>query len=128
MPFTPSARGTFSFDTASTSYPEISLDLNGDGSVDDRIVPDEAQLTLAELLATFRNKIETLELQKGVKQSLLKKIAKLEKKIAKGKNKKIEKVLALLVRRISQFEKKVKLSEDDATILKELLDQIDSKL
>jgi len=62
----------------------LSIDQNGDGN-EETIFPDGSELFLNQLLALIKEKIQSLNAKDKLKQSLLKKIGNLEKKIEKKK-------------------------------------------
>jgi pimeloyl-ACP methyl ester carboxylesterase len=114
----------------------ISLDTDGDGEVDETISPDDTELSLEELLILLRETVQGLDIENKLEKKILKKIDKLEKKIEKSKEKKDEnKALKKIKKEISKFSKEInkksnkgKISDEDAEVIIDLLDQIEDVL
>src|SRR3989344_6565676 len=105
---------------------ELSLDNNGDGSVDETILPDGTELSLNELITQIKAKISTLTITDKLKQNLLKRISSLEKKIEIKKQKNV-KILTNLKNKISKQEMKGKINSADATEITNLLDLLEAQ-
>ena len=129
IPVTLGTRGEFHVTTSSVDT-FISLDANGDGQVDTVVAPDGyiAPPTLGELIAALKAKIESLEVKPKLKEKLLNKIAKLEKKIAKNRNQKAGQVAVRLQDQVVKKSEKGKISDADSEVILELLNQIEAAL
>src|SRR3989344_5549975 len=139
IPVTTNLTGNLNLGDSST----LSIDQNGDGN-EETIFPDGSELSLNQLLALIKEKIQSLTATDKLKQNLLKKIYNLEKKIQKlgikqsQKNdmlKRVEKLenkqrlvktLSNLTINITKKEQKGKISATDAQELVNLLGQIES--
>ncbi len=137
IPTTPSTSATFVVDSTTPQNTVINLDTNSDGTTDDTIRADGTELSLDELIVLFKQKISTLIVTDKLKQSLLKKIASIEKKISDNKNKSIKsvnpdkkqaltKALANLAKDITKKAVNGKISDVDAQALLDLLTQIEA--
>ena len=105
---------------------ELELDEDGDGEVDEIIAPDDTELSLNELLAQLKEKVQGLDIKDKLKKNLLKKIENLEKKIEKKKEKNA-KILAKLENKITKQEEKGKLDSADADELLALLEELEAQ-
>lgn len=114
------------------SYPEsnyvLKMDQNGDEVFEQTIEPDE-QVDLKVFLNLLRDTISSLGLKPKLKNDLLAKIDKIEKKLVKGKVKKVNKELSKFVKRLELDKGRLKnISQINKEILidsiKDLLNQI----
>ena len=105
------------------------IDADGDGLPDVSISPG-AGVTVEELLALLKGIIKTLDLPDKREKSLIKKIEKIEKILAKEpKNERAQKMktkaaFSALEEKIKQFEKKKLLTKDEARELLEIVEKI----
>lgn len=131
LPTTLDTEANFTLETASPGNTQIVLDTNGDGITDETVFPDGQQPTptLSELLALVKEKISSLDVKDKMKQKLLKKVAVVEKKISKEKKtEKVLKALDNLSKNIDKKSTKGKISDADAQVLLDLLEQIESMI
>jgi len=128
MPTTSNTIANFTIQSATPEDTIISLDTDGDGTTDETISPDgtEEEPTLSELLTLLKEKVAGLNIKDNLKKQILKKIEKLEKKIARQKKK--IKTPAQLEKRISKLVNKGKISASDAQELLDILEQIESMI
>ncbi|OGG72363.1 hypothetical protein A3H77_00250 [Candidatus Kaiserbacteria bacterium RIFCSPLOWO2_02_FULL_56_11] len=128
MPVSPGTNATFVVDSATPETTEIGIDINGDGDTDLIAVPDGTEPSIEQIIALLKAKIEVLDVKKNLKQRLLKKVQKLEKKIAKQKDKQTVRVLMNLEKKIVKNEEKGKLSDADVEEILLLLEQLENAL
>lgn len=130
IPVTPSTIAQFTIDTGSPEETAIAVDEDGDGVIDTTVQIDgyESTPTLAELFAKLKEKIQQINIKDKLKQKLLKKIEKLEKKIAKHKERKASKLILKLEQSILKKTEKGKISESDAEAVLKLLNAIEQAL
>lgn len=104
----------------------LTLDIDGNGEIDQVISPNGQELSLGDILALLKSKAQSLSAKDKVKQNLLKRIENLEKKI---ENKKIKnaKILEKFKNKISNQELKGKISAGDAASILELLEYLEVK-
>jgi len=124
IPTTSSTFATFVIDSSIPENTSISLDTDGDGEVDETILPDGTELSLSELIVLLKANVEELDIKNKLKKNILKKIKKLEKKIEK-KIKKNTKDIEKFGKKISKEEMKGKIdtaSADEILLLLELLE------
>ncbi len=122
IPVTTNLEGNLNLGESTT----LSIDTNGDGSVDETILPDGTELSLNELIAQIKAKISTLTIKDQIKQNLLKRISNLENKI-ENKKQKNAKILTNLKNKISKQEMKGKINTADATEITNLLDLLEAQ-
>jgi len=103
----------------------LSIDQNGDGN-EETIFPDGSELSLNQLLALIKEKIQSLNATDKLKQNLLKKINNLEKKIEKKKEQN-SKILTKFKNKITKQELKGKINTTDANSIIELLDLLEAQ-
>lgn len=129
IPVTPETEATF---TVAEPIEDtlINVDLDGDGQIDTTVVPDGyvAPPTLEELIASLRTEIETLAVKPKLKEKLLKKIERLEKRIAKDKLERASKTVMNLEKKITKKTTKRKITDTEAETLLKLLDAIEEAL
>lgn len=114
IPTEAQTRASFSLSGGALDNVAISLDRDGDGVIDANISPDSAP-SLIELLALLKGYIAELSIKNGTKKNLIKKVERLEKKIAvqKDKNKKI---LTALKKKIEKASTKKKLEGSEGLL------------
>jgi len=95
----------------------LSIDSNGDGTVDQVTGPDK---TLAELMSTLRGRIQSLNATDKVKQNLLKKIDNIVKKID-TKRAQNTKILANIKNKINKQGLKGNINSADVNSIIEIL-------
>ena len=105
---------------------ELEIDENGDGEVDETVSPDGTELSLNELLALLKEKIQGLDIEGKLKKELLKKIETLEKKIEEKKEENA-KIITKFRDEITKQESKGKLNTADAEELLELLELLEAQ-
>lgn len=129
IPVTLTTTGTF-FIAATSTDTFITIDQNGDGQTDSTVAPDGyvPPPTLAQLIKSLKAQIQALNTKPKLKEKLLNKVEKLEKKIAKNKTQKVSKVLIKIGNKITQRAGKGKISESEAEELLKLLKQIEDTL
>ena len=121
IPVTTNLTGNLNLGDSST----LSIDQNGDGN-EETIFPDGSELFLNQLLALIKEKIQSLNAKDKLKQSLLKKIGNLEKKIEKKKEQN-SKILTKFKNKITKQEMKGKINTTDANNIIELLDLLEAQ-
>lgn len=129
IPVTPTTFGSFSTDpVAGETF--ITLDTNGDGQGDTTIAPDGyvPPPTLEELIASLKVKISEIEATPKLKEKLLKKVEKLEKRIAKDRLKPAGKVIVNLEKKLSKKLEKGAISNTDSQVILDLLIQVEEAL
>lgn len=124
IPVTISASAELELD--GTEEPQINLDSNGDGEVDQVIAPDGSELSLEEIIALLKEKINSLNVKDKLKKNLLKRVEQLEKKIEKKKHKN-QKILEKLEKKIDKKVEKGKIDGADAEELATLLDELEAQ-
>ena len=128
IPVLPGTEATFTVDSAAPQNSEIEVDTNGDGDIDLIIVADGEEISLEEIIAFLKMKIEALDVKKSLKKDLLKRVERLEKKIAKNKKKQASKVIVRISKGVAKKAEKGKLSDADVQEIFALLDQIEKAL
>ena len=78
---------------------DLEVDIDGDGEIDQVVAPDGSGLSLEDIIAILKEKIQNLDSKEKLKTKLLKYVEKFEKKIEKKKQKN-QKI-------IDKFQKKV---------------------
>lgn len=122
IPVTTSLLGTLDVENSL-----LTLDNNGDGEVDEVVIPGGEDISLEDLFALLKTKIESLNTKDKLKQNLLKKIGNIEKKIEKKKARNA-KILERFKNKISVQELKGKITASDAQSIIEILDYLDTKV
>ncbi len=125
---TASTSATFVVNSSSPQDTHIQVDSNNDGQVDMYVAPDNQPLTFNELLVNLKTVIRNLAVKDKLKTNLLKKVANMEKKIAKQKNKKASKTVMNLEKQITRKANKDKISDTEAQDILNLLSQIENAL
>jgi hypothetical protein len=124
IPTTPNTSATFSIDSASLQESSIQVDQNGDGQTDTYVAPDGKALSLVELIVNLKTAVNGISFPKPQqKTQLLNKIANIEQKIAKQKEKQ-SKILVKLQTQIAKKVGKGKIDQGTADDLNILLDQL----
>ena len=124
IPTTANTSATFNVDSTSPQDSHIQIDQNSDGQPDTYIAPDGGTLSLAELIVNLRTAVQNLSFAKPQqKTQLLNKIAVIEQKIAKQKEKQI-KILQKLQTQISKKVAKGRVDQAWADEVGALLDQL----
>ncbi len=109
---------------------KIDLDQNGDGNPDTTILPDgySETPTLEQLILSLKSEILALNVKEALKKKLLKKVEGLEKRIQKQKNHKASITLVNLERKIAKKTEKGSISNAEAEVVLNLLDEIGKAL
>lgn len=128
IPTTESTKAAFEINSITPEEAIIEVDTNGDGNVDEEVLADEAELSLEELIALLKQKIQALDAKNKLKKKLFKKIEDIEKKIAKDKKKKAQKIIHNLGKKVSKKEMKGKIEAASAEEILELLERIENEL
>ncbi len=129
IPVTASSMATISLQSLVASSTVLALDVDGDGSVDATISSGEG-LSADDLVGLLKGFVSTLNLPEKKDKQLSKKIEKLQKvlekeyKNDKNKKHKTKETIASLKKLIQQFQKKNLLTQDEATSLLNILEQI----
>ncbi len=126
IPTTENTNATSTVDSVVPEEAVIEIDLDGDGETDVLITADEAELSLNELIALLKEKIQALDIKKKLKKDLLKKIERIEKKVEKKKHQNA-KLLAKFEDKITKQDAKGKLDTSDAAEILELLDILEAQ-
>jgi len=121
IPVTTNLTGNLNLGDSST----LSIDQNGDGN-EETIFPDGSELSLNQLLALIKEKIQSLTATDKLKQNLLKKVENLEKKIQKKKEQN-SKILTKFKNKINKQELKGKINTTDADSIVELLNLLETQ-
>ncbi len=114
---------TFIINSAAPQDAHIQLDQNSDGQIDMYIAPDGGTLSLAELLTNLTTTVQSLTIKDKLKTQLLNKIAIIQKKIDKQKQKQST-VLAKLQAQIAKQAGKGKIDSATAASISALLDNL----
>lgn len=115
--------------TISNSEPStLSIDTDGNGVTDVFVAEDGGALTLAQLLFNLKTYIQGMDVKEKLKKELLKRIEKIEKKIAKNKLKQATKAVMSFEKRINKKGWKRRISDADAREVLNLLEQIESAI
>lgn len=127
IPTTSSTSAAFTVQSTAPENTAIAVDNNSDGTTD-TIVPADGnqEVSLNELIVLIKGKISTLNIKDKLRQSLLKQIANLEKKIENKKQRNL-KVIANLSKKISKQELRGKISAVDAAGIMSLLDLLEAQ-
>jgi pimeloyl-ACP methyl ester carboxylesterase len=130
IPVTSSTEGVFEINAESPEGAIIRIDSNKDGVFDSSVPPDGyvAPPTLAELIANLKTKILSLRVKEKLKEKLLKKIERLEKKIAKQRQIRATKIIMNLEKKIQKKAQKGRISDTDAESILDLLEEIERAL
>lgn len=128
IPTTPTTEATLVVDTSAPQNAHIEIDTNNDEIPDTYVAPDGGTLTLAELLVNLRTYIQGMEIDEKLKKNLLKKLDKIEKKLAKQKNKSASKAVMNLEKKVSKKGEKGKISDADVEEVLSLLEQIENAI
>lgn len=104
----------------------IALDTDGDNIVDENISKDETSLSVSTLIALIKDKVLSLNGKDKLKQSLIKRVESLEKKIEIKKQKNI-KVLASFKQKMTNLALKGKIGNADATEIAVLLELLEAQ-
>lgn len=126
IPTTLNTSATFTVESVTPEDTVITLDLNGNGEEEIISADGSAELSLNELITLMKEKISALVVGDKLKQTLLKQISSLEKKIENKKQKNI-KILANLEKKISNQEIKGKISTADAVEIANILDILEAQ-
>lgn len=108
------------------SMDALKVDINGDGTADEAIVPDEEKVSLDDLISTIKEKIPSLSTTGKYKQKLLKSMSNLEKKIENRKQKN-GKILESLKWKVSKQEARGKIASVDAEEIIMLVDFLETR-
>lgn len=125
LPTSPETKASFDVNPSTETEVLIVLDTNGDGVADEAIEPDGSEPSLTELLASLKAKVVMLSIADALKQSVLKRIAAIEKKIEKRK-KQNAKILASIGRDISRLETQERITSADAADLLTLITELEA--
>lgn len=128
LPVTPNTEASFTVTSTAPDQTVILIDEDHDGNPDLTVRPDGSTLSLPELLNILKSNISALEAKNSLKQKLLKKIDKLEKRIGKQKLNLANKTLDQISRKINKKVADSKISETEANEILEILDQMESLL
>ncbi|KND51727.1 MAG: lecithin-cholesterol acyltransferase [Parcubacteria bacterium C7867-001] len=124
MPVTPSVSATFSIDGTTLVNTELEVDQNGDGQVDTYIPSDGSNLSIEHVLSNLKNAVQNLNASAKVKTQLQNKIANVETKIAKQKQKQTNSLSKIKM----QLEKKAEKGRIDASTANTLIALLDELL
>lgn len=128
IPTTLQSSATFVVDSTVPANTIIEIDEDGD-TIPDRIIsPDLKDLTLQELITALKVKIQSLDVTQRLKNNLIKKVERIEKKIVKRKSDTVSKAVMNLGKRIIKKGERGKISNADVQEILNLLDQIQSAL
>jgi pimeloyl-ACP methyl ester carboxylesterase len=130
IPVTTDTTAEFIVDSQTPADSVVEVDSDGDGQIDTTVAPDNSSTppTLSELIANLKNKVQSLDIKEHLKAKLIKKIERIEKKIAKQKNIKASKILLNIEKKIIKKGNKGKINESDVNEILDLLDQIEKAL
>lgn len=128
VPTTGNTSATFALNGTAPEEAVIKLDVDGDGDVDEEVLADGTELTLEELIALLKQKIQALDAKNKLKKNLLKKVEDIEKKMVKDKKKKAEKAIKIVGKQVSKGAAKAEIDAASAEELLRLLEQIESAL
>jgi hypothetical protein len=124
IPTTLNTSAAFTLDSAAPQEASIQVDQNGDGVTDTYVAPEGHPLSLAELIVNLKTAVNSISFPKPQqKLQLQNKIANIEQKIAKQKEKQ-SKILAKLQVQIAKKVGKGKIDQGTADDLNILLDQL----
>jgi hypothetical protein len=134
IPVVPALKGTLDF-SATSSYPILSLDVDGDGKEDAALSPGNERNPIS-YMNILRKIISTLELRKDVQKNLEQRLDKIIALQAKGKQKNIlmtldafNKKLDMLSTRLSKKESSIKkIDSAVALVISNLLNELFQKL
>lgn len=129
IPTSQNTAASFDVDSSTPQNTIVEVDQDGDGQVDQNVMPDgtqPAEPSLNELLTLLRTNIQNLTATDKIKQNLLRKIDNLEQKIVK---KKIQnaKILAKFEDNISKKTLRGKIDIVTAASIVELLDLLQAQ-
>jgi len=125
----PTTKSSSAVIVVESDFPEtavVRIDEDGDGVVDLTISPDAENKTFQKLLAELKTLVQNLTSTDKMKNNLLKRIDKLEKKIEKQKVKK-SKTLKNLEKQITKKENKGKIDKSSATELIFLINELQTQ-
>lgn len=124
IPVTAQTNITFGIDSTVPEKVTVQIDQNGDGQTDTYVAPDDATLSVAELIVNLKTAINGISFTKPEqKMQLLNKLAAIEQRIAKQKEKQT-KILEKLQTQIAKKAGKGKIDQATANDLNVLLDQL----
>jgi hypothetical protein len=124
IPTTSNTSATFTLDSAAPQEASIQVDQNGDGVTDTYVAPEGRPLSLAELIVNLKTAVNGISFPKPQQKiQFLNKVANIEQKIAKQKEKQ-SKILAKLQTQIAKKVGKGKIEQGTADDLNILLDQL----
>ncbi|MEK7530423.1 MAG: hypothetical protein AAB573_01000 [Patescibacteria group bacterium] len=109
--------------TAQASSPNLDIDQNGDGQIDAVVMPDGTAISIEQVIASLKTATQSLSITEKLKTNLLKRIASIEKKVQKQKEKQ-SKVLANLTVQISKKAGKGLIDSASATELTIIVDEL----
>ena len=130
IPVTPQTVATFDISDAPITETPITVDENGvitTVTPDDYIPPSPSDPTIAELIATLKTKIQSLDIKPKLKTSLLKRVDKIEQKIEKQKERK-SKVLEKLKVAIAKKAGKGTIDATSATEITTLIEELEASI
>lgn len=107
--------------------PVVTLDIDGNGTIDGTFKPSEEPDALFSLKVT-KQIVQQADLPDRMKKRLTKNIEKLEKKLAKGETKKIPKILKKLDTLAVKKSRKNKLTTDEIAQFNEIIERIKREL
>ncbi len=126
IPTTANTYATFTLNGNSPEETIIEVDINGDGEIDSRIVPDISNFSLNELVTFLRPRIEMSDIDMSWKTKLVRAIVNLETRIKEKKEKNAE-IVTMLERRISNGEVKNMIETFDADEVLEYLSMFEMR-
>lgn len=133
IPVTLETEATFIINTEVPQETIIEVDANGDGTPETTVAPDgyvpppPSEPTIAELIATLKTKIQSLDIKPKLKENLLKKVGKIELKIEKQKERK-SRVLENLEAAIAKKAAKGKIDTMSAAEITALLEELEASV
>lgn len=104
------------------------IDTDGNGLTDVYVAEDGGVLSLEELLFNLKTYIQGMNVKDKLKKELLKRIEKIEKKIAKNKLKLATKAVMSLEKKINKKGWKKRISDADVREVLNLLEQIENAI
>jgi len=128
IPTTNTTSAIFTINQLNPTETVIAIDTNGDSLPDLNVVSDSKDLSLSEIVAMLKQKVQALQVRDPLKKSILKTIEVLERKIARQKTKKASKIVMNLQTVILRKADKGKVNETDAGEIIRLLELLESKI
>lgn len=126
IPTGQTTNATFVVDGASLQNTLIKVDQDNDGQVDAIVASDNSSPPLSQLISFLREKISSLNIKDKLKQSLIKKIDNLEKKIEKRRQQN-SKILTQLEKNITKKKIRGRIDNASANQLIEMINELEAR-